>query len=418
MKSDNRRYVPLLDVFRATAAWWVLFYHTWQRFGPDLSQWVGHNPVMVMGSQGWLAVSIFIMLSGYSLSLGLRRGEIMWSAYLKARWLRIAPLYLVVFAVGTLAVTSAGAVPTTGSFLAGMSMLPIPGAFSPGPWLDTSWSVRVELVLYLFLPVFVYAARRYRPVPLLLMAGALALVVFPALYSQAYMMDILYGGLPGRLVEFAVGFAIGYAGRVVHARSRRVALAVGCFGFVGLSFVTNRAGGHYNISPAMRVAVFLAVLVFGALLLIAAGQRAKPSRNRLVPLLAAVGSWSYSTYLWHMVVLKLLIAPLLFDQETFLGHRASFAVGMVLMIAIVLALSWASYNLIELPFLSMRPQYIKAGTAGTGGEVSAEPPAPQPAATSIRAHRQGGPLPRPPVPMTRHGRTEPTAESVGAGGRA
>ena len=96
MQSTNRRYVPLLDVFRAAAAWWVLLFHTVIAFTPGTdgqNMWLGSdNPVIVFLSQGWLAVSIFVMLSGYSLSLGLRKGDILWGAFLKARWLRVAPL--------------------------------------------------------------------------------------------------------------------------------------------------------------------------------------------------------------------------------------------------------------------------------------------------------------------------------------
>src|SRR5688572_3079504 len=86
MQSDNRRYIPLLDVLRAGAALWVVLYHVVTRLVPtgDAPRHLvgSDNPLMVVLSQGWLAVSLFVMLSGYSLSLGLTKGDIDWVAYL------------------------------------------------------------------------------------------------------------------------------------------------------------------------------------------------------------------------------------------------------------------------------------------------------------------------------------------------
>ncbi|MGO8609663.1 hypothetical protein ACC848_42665, partial [Rhizobium johnstonii] len=82
------------------------------------------------------------------------------------------------------------------------------------------------LVLYLFIPAFVYAARRYRPLQIAAMGAVLAAGVFAALLPTTPVIDILYWGLPGRLVEFGAGFALGYAGRGLGARLRPVALAV------------------------------------------------------------------------------------------------------------------------------------------------------------------------------------------------
>ena len=120
MQSDNRRYIPLLDVLRAGAALWVVLYHVVIHLVPagEASRTLdgADNPVTIVLSQGWLAVSLFVMLSGYSLSLGLTKGEIIWGAYLKARWLRVAPLYLVILMIGLLA-TPLSRRPSIDSFL-------------------------------------------------------------------------------------------------------------------------------------------------------------------------------------------------------------------------------------------------------------------------------------------------------------
>jgi peptidoglycan/LPS O-acetylase OafA/YrhL len=413
MQSTNRRYVPLLDVLRAVAAWWVVLYHTVIHFTPGVGGknfFVGSdNPVLVVLSQGWLAVTVFVMLSGYSLSLGLRKGQIRWGAYFAARWLRVAPLYLVVLTLGMIALSKVDR-PTPESFFTAATMLPVPGAYTPNPWLDTAWSVKVELVLYLFIPAFVYAAKKYKLLPTLGMTGALAAIVLLAMQQTSTTQDLLYYSIPGRLIEFGIGFAIGYAGRVVPAQLRRVALAGGVVGFVVLSAVANRAGGFPDLMPGVRLAIYVVAIGLSALLLLAVDHRPKPSNSRLVKAASAVGSWSYSTYLWHMVVLKLFVVPLLFVEETALGRVGALLAGMAIMVAVVLVLSWASFNLIERPFLSMRPNYVR-------DEAPTERSAPHAARVSdllTRTLRTNATGEQPAVPAARR----PVPESVGAGGRS
>jgi peptidoglycan/LPS O-acetylase OafA/YrhL len=241
------------------------------------------------------------------------------------------------------------------------------------------------------------------------MAGALATIVLLAMQQTSSTLDLLYYSIPGRLIEFGVGFALGYAGRVVPAQLRRAALAGGVVGFVLLSGVANRAGGFTDLLPAVRLAIYVAAIGFGVLLLLAVDHRPKPSRSRVVMAVSAVGSWSYSTYLWHMVVLKLFVVPLLFVEETALGRAGALLAGMAIMIAVVLVLSWASFNLIERPFLSMRPNYIR-DDAPTERSASAAKVTDLLART-LRARASGE---QSVVPAARR----PVPESVGAGGRS
>ena len=430
MQSDNRRYIPLLDVLRAGAALWVVLYHVVIHLVPagEASRTLvgADNPVTIVLSQGWLAVSLFVMLSGYSLSLGLTKGEIIWGAYLKARWLRVAPLYLVILMIGLLA-TPLSRRPSIDSFLAAMTMLPVPDAFLPRPWLSTAWSVKVELVLYLFIPVLVYAARRYKPLTTVAMCGALGLVLFLALHPTTSVVDILYWGIPGRLVEFTVGFALGYAGRAIAVRLRKPAIGVGVAGFLVMTFVANRAGGFSGMSGTTRIALYIATIALAGLLLAAIDQRPKASASRVVAGVSAVGSWSYSTYLWHMIVIKLLMVPLLPALTRTFGVSGGLAVAMSITVAVVMVLSWASFNMIERPFLSLRPKYVR-DVAEKTGPVAALVAAEERPTARTPVHHTAGPLARalnetgmrmrPAVPVAREAQLERTNESVGAGGRS
>lgn len=119
--------------------------------------WPGsRNPFLVLASQGWLAVGLFLMISGFSLGRGLNGRDITWRGYLGARWLRVAPLYLVLLFLGTLAV---GVTPPASAFAAALTMLPIPTAYSPGAWMGVTWSVRIEFLLYFTIPALVVLAR-------------------------------------------------------------------------------------------------------------------------------------------------------------------------------------------------------------------------------------------------------------------
>ena len=97
--SVNRRYIPEIDQLRAFAALLVLFYHGLQLIGTQLAQGIAFdpsrhwlypaNPVLTIIEEGHSGVSLFIVLSGFILSLGAVGNSVSYGRFLAARILRI-----------------------------------------------------------------------------------------------------------------------------------------------------------------------------------------------------------------------------------------------------------------------------------------------------------------------------------------
>lgn len=371
MRSDNRQYRPELDVLRAIAAWWVVGYHVVIRYtpaGPLPYMWTGaRNTLVVALSQGWLAVSIFVVLSGYSLSLGLSGREVSWSKYLAARWLRLAPLYLLVLGVALIVLDGV----STGrrSLVASLSLLPLPNAWTPGPYLATAWSVRLEFALGLTLPVMVWLARRRSAATVLVAVGvvAVAVMVFQG-HHGASGLTILYFGLPGRVAEFALGFALGWSGTTVGRGHRRLLQLAAGTGLIVVAHLANDAGGLLVLQWRLRGVLYLATLLLCGTLVLASSATTRSRPGPPARALAQLGSWSYSTYLWHAVVINVLVAPRLFDRTPVAGFRGTLLLGLSVTALVTVPLSWISFTFVERPFLRLRPRYaapIPHGEAGT-----------------------------------------------------
>ena len=72
------------------------------------------------------------------------------------------------------------------------------------------------------------------------------------------------------------------------------------------------------------------------------------------PWLANLGRWSYSTYVWHILVITLLKNKLLW--------MTPYALGVFVVLPVTLLVSFASYHLLEVPFLGLRNVYARPQT--------------------------------------------------------
>src|SRR5262249_38216102 len=103
--SSNRAYLPEIEHVRAFAALLVFFYHGLQVIGvrlvhgPDAapSQFWLHpaNPIITLIQEGHTGVSLFVVLSGFILSIGAIGNAIDYKRFLLARILRIYPMLIV-----------------------------------------------------------------------------------------------------------------------------------------------------------------------------------------------------------------------------------------------------------------------------------------------------------------------------------
>lgn len=321
---------------------------------------------------GSIGVDVFFVLSGFIITTMLWRTPIAtswpaaWGTFLRRRVLRLYPALLglvvggvVLYAVvpwapdGPLDVVERGAI-VLGQGSAMWAADQHGSLWLPGlqPFGQT-WSLAVEWYFYALWPVAVLAARSRG-----WSAGRLARVSL-GVAAAAYLVSLplgafwFYFGPSARSAELLVGAALALSflagGRP--DRPRRHAslaaavalLAIGLYSLLG-------PDAH---SPVYRyVGVPLAVLA--TVVLIHTGySNADGPVHRLLghPWTAAVGRYSYSLYLWHIVPFLLLAdAPL------------SKPVAGLIAVAAALALTVLSYRFLEKPFLRARGDVLSPRT--------------------------------------------------------
>jgi peptidoglycan/LPS O-acetylase OafA/YrhL len=371
---DARSYSPELESLRGVACLLVFFFHASGTVASGAARDV--DPLRAFVYAGHTGVTLFFVLSAFLLSrpfLEQARGgpRVGWGRFWARRALRILPLYWFIVVVASIWNARAPADLLRGLpylfFLNSVSSLVDPLEPFSGLW----WSLATEWQFYLLLPIasLCLLSRRGR------VLGVIGLVVYAALYTlfathrfaprnpTAYT-DLgfsLFGRASALLAGVAAAWICGrYAGSIRAALQRRpwlrrggadALLLVLLAGLGQLLSGVSRRGfiAAEVIAPAWHVAeaLFWAALVVWVLL---APLRTAPLFSN--PLLRGVGVLSYSLYLVHVVILYQILIPFLdimtrgkpgWTPRAFAGTLAALAVS--------LAVSFATYRLVERPFL-------------------------------------------------------------------
>ncbi len=354
-------YQPALDGLRAVAVVSVILFHNGVSWMPG----------------GFLGVDVFFVLSGYLITTLLllewhHPGGIDLKAFWTRRARRLLPALLLVL-VAVAAYARFAADPATVQSLRWDSLSSLfyvanwRFVFShqsyfeqfsaPSP-LRHLWSLAVEEQWYLFWPLFLsvglaWSKRSIRPL--------LAAMVALALLSTAEMYLLTQGsgdpsrayyGTDTRAATLLVGaiLAVVSANWPVVRRSTRVAVqllgvtglvAVGCF--MVLVHESDRWMYHGGF---LLLAVCTAAVIAAAMLPVE-GLVKRVLRTRGMP---AIGRLSYGLYLWHWPV-NIWLTPqrLGIGEITWFGQRVEGYLVVSIRIAVTVAVSLASYFLVELP---------------------------------------------------------------------
>jgi len=405
-----------IEGMRAAAAGTIVLVHVWAFSSPS---------GVVMGSGDWrgdaisvlsVGVTLFFTLSGFLLyrpfvaSIARAVPHMPISTYLRNRFLRIAPAYWVILllaalVLGTVGVRNAGALETgrltDPSVLAQAALLvydyrPSQLLIGIGP----AWSLAVEVVFYLALPVMVLAvaaiARRFElrrdrvlvllaPPLLLLLIGlsgkAVAGIALPADPTAGY--DANWHSVVERsfwaqadLFSFGMAVAVLFVevedGRVsLPERWRWIAAGLALAIFIPCAWTMHRGEQSYllqNTGQALAIS-----LVFAALVLPAEPGAGK---ERVVgwleaPFLVAFGIASYSVFLWHVPVIEWLSA-----HDLMLEGWGGLLVDAAIVALVVGALSALTYRFVERPALSYKRSTQDPRTVGGRSLVAAPRQAP------------------------------------------
>lgn len=297
-------------------------------------------------------IHLFFVLSAFSLlhSTEHTMGRPTWMReYFVKRFFRIAPLFYCVLAASVL-----GSAIRAGNLAVNPQVLLLNLTFTFGlaPWSGIvmgGWTVGVEMLFYVILPVLLATVRSSR--------ATLAFAIFCMVVSFAsravlqvhyehtvalYDYNWSYFSFAPNLCYFAFGM---YAFRVAQESGQASAAMRRGIPLAATSLLLLLFAGRYN---GWRPDLTLWGIGFAALAL---WQSRWPSRWCANRVFEYVGERSYSVYLLHPLVIVVLRKPLkaLYGLLTpDIGAYAYFACAAVALLALLL-LAEISYRLIEIP---------------------------------------------------------------------
>lgn len=345
-----------LDGVRALAAFFVVLHHAWfmtvggypENNGPWFTDWLIY---------GHLAVSVFIVVSGFSLTLspakhGMSLKDGGWG-FLRRRFWRIVPPFWAALILVTVLIGSGLTDPANGpdfglhDFVVHFLLLQDAiGNVSPN---GAFWSIAVEWHIYFLFPLILVCFRCYGIK--VVMPGIAALVVAQHLIGAVSPpVAALDRFTPAYLVLFAAGAAAAWLVRLGQG-VRPANLLAGTLGASVLTYML------FAGSVRTTTAYFWIDLLVGssvAALFVALGQGRLQWMTRALSAapLAFIGSFAFSLYLIHAPVLAMLTTYLV--RPAGLGELESLALLLLFGCPASVGAAYLFFLVFERPFLTIR----------------------------------------------------------------
>lgn len=375
---------------RALAAFLVVGHHLNALVGPRLLHVdtpIGAVETTHLFTVGWVGVNVFFVLSGFLLTVHLlyrlRVGtpaEVLRS-YLAARVYRVVPAYWAQIVILFVAAwVASGTIPYWARYIpAHLVFLQNTSLQSFDAINGVYWSLPVEFMFYLILPILAFRVignappKRMVSRAALVAIGAIAVTVVWRHFIYRNMAErgfpeMFFGlaQLPGFADQFGIGILAGsifVATGSPAAASRRAGIAgdvatiAGLCGLVACMYHLHSSIRAYHDGKAIFdywgiiAASSIALFVFGA----AVGGRIA----RWIfasPVVLFLGAISYSVYLWHLPVAAYLARQLDMKSLDLWGY-AALALPAILLVSI------ASYYLVEKPGMKLRASRRPAPTS-------------------------------------------------------
>lgn len=310
MRRPDSGYVPALTGLRGLAAWWVVLYHFSDPLAGVAPTWF-HAFV----KQGYLAVDLFFVLSGYVIYLTSAKNLqlVTWrsvSRFWVNRLIRIYPLHLAMMLLYLLNPMALWLFSQSGAgvgrydwgyYFASILLVQNWGYFCDLQWNIPAWSISTEFAAYLIAPILIglvlVRANGSRP---LLLAGLLAgaagvALLFGAEGKKSIGEAIPTLGVMRCVLEFWMGLCLGafceLSRRGITASDRGRSLMIALLLILFAGFVMKGIPNYWYVPAVFSALIFL--LVQGDFLF---------SRLLSVAWVHHLGIISYSTYLVHYFV--------------------------------------------------------------------------------------------------------------------
>lgn len=372
--TNPRLYNPRIDQLRAVGFLLVVAVHF---FDPRFRPLIDATPIISffgpIVSNGRFGVSLFFFLSGYILArLASAQGSnIDYKKFFMARVLRIYPVWILCIVLVAWTNTL-----STFDILALLALfwkhLPPGNAFGALPW-----SIQMEMFLYLLFPVLLVTLTTVRRL------FALLAFLFALRFSMVggppeILRDVAYASLLGALPLFAAGVLLGKMPRLQLDSRKRWALLVIPVLLFYIIVTTIDTHGGYNFAPNYYAAAFsnkinrlmhealwtvlpeAMILCFVSLVAVYDAELMGPARpskigRRAGDFFALIGKISYSGYLFHLMVLSFLDRV---PKYLGIGSIDPF-LYFIIYLAVLIPASWASFKVVEEPFLKLRKSYYQ-----------------------------------------------------------
>jgi len=378
-KVASELHLAFLDGIRGLASLYVVFHHVWLASYPRSSGTVCGICLDAPSWSHWLrfghlAVAIFIVVSGFSLSLSpVRHGDRLSSGYLeymRRRAFRILPPYWIALLLSCLVVASFTQ-RYTGMVIDGKAVavhgLLLNNVIDSAKPNGTFWSIAVEWQIYFVFPLLLLLCRRFG-------AGAMVLATCACVVGS-YLLGTHHSWIATslRLEPDSLRLLV----KLLHFSPQFLAL----FALGVLAAHATSPDAPYGSSrmPWMRTGLLAAIATVLALWLVPVA--ALEANFFWVDLLAGVavaallaglarhphgmvvrwlsgkiprwlGQSSYSLYLVHAPILELILFGLVLP--TGLSGSARFAVLFVIVVPAALLGSRLFWRIFELPFIEHR----------------------------------------------------------------
>ncbi len=374
MRSPNLRYLPAVDHVRAYAALLIVFYHGLHvfayeaRFGKQfgIDHWLQPaNPLLAALAEGHTAVALFMVLSGFILTLAALPDGVRWLGFIRNRLLRTYPLFVLLTFAGI------AAMPQNFSFSAVTQQLlglgNEPGTFVAPPFTSLLWTIAVEWQFYLIFPLLVAVLAKGWTRQVAGFIAVLLLLRLAVVIAGGNAREVSYMQIIGRLDQFLLGMwaAWRWRERPPSPRGGAILAALALLAAILGLWALNASGGWPTthgwkiLMPTVEGAVW-AAFVLGY---VAWANDARRWWSRAV---AWIGEISYSIYLLHFVVIWSLLRSGLVPVWSGRFVVDALLNTLLLALPITLAVSALSYRFVERPFLSLRGTYHRDQGAAAG----------------------------------------------------
>jgi peptidoglycan/LPS O-acetylase OafA/YrhL len=377
--SANRTYIPEIDQIRGFAALLVVFYHGLALFSEKMLfgtlfqpkyRLDTINPILAFVYEGHTAVGLFIVLSGFILTIGCVGRPIKYQSFLISRILRIYPLYLFFLFFGMAAHRDQFSL--SAFFQSILQLSNLPGAVPAGFLSNMFWAVSVEFQCYLIFP-FLLMFANLKGSRFLIGLIAIAVIFRVLLVLEgANARDLSYLTIAGRIDQFCLGIVAAriYVLYDLRRQLRPWSILITGSVVVAALFAFHKAGGWPTTASWKILWPTIEGILWAFFIptYLVAGQ--------LLPALLAkaatkFGEISYSIYLGHFIILMLMAKSDVFIRATGNAYYDAIITTALVAVPITVAIAALTYTIIESPFLALRKPYVVPQRASEEAPVRA-----------------------------------------------